>query len=83
MLIIIVTMVGAGKRLQLLLALTVGIFVLILTSSCGVSGKENKEVMFKEKGMGSTNASLASRAEGEAIKDLKGAHVEKATFALG
>jgi hypothetical protein len=48
-----------------------------------MSGNENKAGMTKEKSMSTGNTNLAYNQEAVALKDLRPANTEKATFALG
>jgi hypothetical protein len=59
------------------------LFLAIMLSSCGVPGSDTKVTTMKEKTMSTGNTNLAYNQEAGALKDLRPANTEKATFALG
>lgn len=81
MLIIVDTMLGSRQRFQWFFLLNIGFFVLVLFGSCGIRDNENKAGVIMDKGKASATENIAFN--GETIKDLKAAHIETATFALG
>jgi hypothetical protein len=73
--------VGSGQRR--FLKWNIWIIFLVMISSCGMPGNENRSGMTKEMAVGINNANLATSNGGETIKDPMAANTEKATFALG
>ena len=83
MLILFFTMLSFVQKTIWVLKLSIGFLFLIILSTCGISGNENKTGITEEKAMAGQKSHVAYRNEGETIKDLKVAKTEKATFALG
>jgi len=82
-LILFFTMLSFVQKTIWVLKLSIGFIFLIMLSTCGISGKENKTGITEEKAMAGQKSHVAYRNEGQTIKDLKVAKTEKATFALG
>jgi hypothetical protein len=59
------------------------LFLAIMLSSCGVPGSDTKVTTMKEKSMSTGNTNLAYNQEAGALKDVRPAKTERATFALG
>jgi hypothetical protein len=76
-------MLSFVQKTNWVLKLSIVVLFLIILSTCGISGNENKTGITKEKEMTAQKTHVAHRNEGETINDLKAVKTEKATFALG